>query len=77
MVQACEDFETAIKIAGKSYEDGFNDVLMLKAELLDTIQGDSPTDWRKKYSDLSSQLGAVRQDLVVSHPDLRETSGSK
>ena len=30
MVQACEDSETAIKIAGKGCENGLNDVLALK-----------------------------------------------
>ncbi|ABB26172.1 hypothetical protein Syncc9902_1208 [Synechococcus sp. CC9902] len=77
MVQACEDSETAIKIAGKGYENGLNDVLALKAELLENIQGDNPTDWRKKYSDFSSQLVAVRQDFVVNYGDLRETYGSE
>jgi hypothetical protein len=77
MAQACEDSETAIKIAGMGYENGLNDVLALKAELLENIQGDNPTDWRKKYSDFSSQLVAVRQDFVVNYGDLRETYGSE
>ncbi|MDB4653372.1 hypothetical protein OAE35_00545 [Synechococcus sp. AH-551-E02] len=62
MVQACEESETAIKIAGKGYENGINDVLALKAELLENIQGDNPTDWRKKYKDFHhnlSQLGRI------------------
>ena len=67
MVQACEDSETAIKIAGKGYENGINDVLALKAELLENIQGDNPTDWWKKYIDFSSQLVAVRQDFVANY----------
>ena len=70
MVQACEDSETAIKIAGKGYENGLNDVLALKTEMLDNIQGDNPTDWRRKYSDFSSQLVEVRQDFVVNYGDL-------
>ena len=77
MVQACEDHGTAIKIAGKVYENGLNDVLALKAELLENIQGDNPTDWRRKYSDFLSQLVAVRQDFVVNYGDSRETSGSE
>ena len=77
MVQACEDSETAIKIAGKGYENGLNDVLALKAELLENIQGDNPTDWRKKYTEFSSKLVAVRQDFVVNRGDLRETYGSE
>ena len=77
MVQACEDSETAIKIAGKGYENGLNDVLALKAELLENIQGDNPTDWRKKYTDFSSKLVAIRQDFVVNYGDLRETYGSE
>ena len=77
IVQAREDSETAIKIAGEGYENGLNDVLALKAELLENIQGDNPTDWRRKYSDFSSQLVAVRQDFVVNHGDLRETYGSE
>ena len=77
MAQACEDSETAIKIAGMGYENGLNDVLALKAELLENIQGDNPTDWRKKYSDFSSQLVAVRQDFVVNYGDLREAYGSE
>ena len=48
MVKAREDSETAIKIAGKGYKNGLNDVLELKADLLGNIQGDDPTDWRKK-----------------------------
>ena len=76
MVQACEDSETAIKIAGKGYENGLNDVLALKAELLENIQGDNPTDWRKKYTEFSSKLVAVKQDFVVNYGDLRETYGS-
>ena len=70
MVQACEDSETAIKIAGKGYENGLDDVLASKTELLKNIQGDNPTDWRRKYSDFSSQLVAVRQDFVVNYGDL-------
>ena len=70
MAQACEDSETAIKIAGMGYENGLNDVLALKAELLENIQGDNPTDWRKKYTDFSSKLVAVRQDFVVNYGDL-------
>ena len=56
MVQAREDSETTIKIAGKGYENGLNDVLELKAELLENIQGDNPTDWRKIYTNFSSNL---------------------
>ena len=56
MVQAREDSETAIKIAGKGYENKLNDVLELKAELLENIQGDNPTDWRKIYTNFSSNL---------------------
>ena len=77
MVQACEDSETAIKIAGKGYENGINDILALKAKLLENIQGDNPTDWRKKYIEFSSQLVAVRQDFVVNDGDLPETYGSE
>jgi hypothetical protein len=61
----------------KAMKNGLNDVLALKAELLENIQGDNPTDWRKKYSDFSSQLVAVRQDFVVNYGDLRETYGSE
>ena len=50
MVQACEDSEAAIKLAGKGYEEGLNNVISLKGELLDNIQGENPTDWREKYS---------------------------
>ena len=76
MVQACEDSETAIKIAGKGYGNELNDVLALKAELLENIQGDNPTDQRKKYTEFSSKLVAVRQDFDVNYGDLRETYGS-
>ena len=48
MVQACEDSEAAIKLAGKGYEEGLNNAISLKGELLDNIQGDNPTDWREK-----------------------------
>ena len=44
IVQACEESETAIKLAGKGYEEGLNNVITLKGELLDNIQGDNPTD---------------------------------
>jgi hypothetical protein len=54
MVQACEDSEAAIKLAGKGYEEGLNNVISLKGELLDNIQGENPTDWREKYSKFSS-----------------------
>ena len=53
MVQACEDSETGIKLAGKGYEEGLNNVISLKGELLDNIQGENPTDWREKYSQFS------------------------
>ena len=75
--QACDASEAAIKIAGKGYEDGLNNVLTLKAELLDNIQGDNPTDWREKYSKFSTQLIDARQDFVVNYGDLRETYGSQ
>ena len=52
-VQACEDSEAAIKLAGQGYEEGLNNVISLKAELLHNIQGDNPTDWREKYSNFS------------------------
>ena len=48
----------------------------VEAELLENIQGDNPTDWRKKYTEFSSKLVAVRQDFVVNYGDLRETYGS-
>ena len=48
MVQACEDSEAAIKRAGKGYEEGLNNVISLKGDLLDNIQGENPTDWRAK-----------------------------
>ena len=54
MVQACEDSEDAIKLAGKGYEEGLNNVISLKGELLDNIQVENPTDWREKYSKFSS-----------------------
>ena len=75
--QACDASEAAIKIAGKGYEDGLNNVLSLKAELLDNIQGDNPTDWREKYSKFSTEFIDVRQDFVVNYGDLRETYGSQ
>ena len=53
MVQACEDSEAAIKLAGKDYEEALNNVISLKGELLDNIQGENPTDWRGKYSKFS------------------------
>ena len=53
MVQACEDSEAEIKLAGKGYEEGLNNVISLKGELLDNIQGENPTDWREKYSQFS------------------------
>ena len=59
-VQACEDSEAAIKLAGQGYEEGLNNVISLNAELLDNIQGDNPTDWREKYSNFSSLLVDVR-----------------
>lgn len=43
--QACDASEATIKIAGNGYEDSLNNVLSLKAELLENIQGDNPTDW--------------------------------
>jgi hypothetical protein len=61
-VQACEDSEAAIKLAGQGYEEGLNYVISLKAELLHNIQGDNPTDWREKYSNFSSLLVDVRQE---------------
>ena len=75
--QACDASDASIKIAGKGYEDGLNNVLSLKAELLDNIQGNNPIDWRKKYSKFSTQLIDVRQDFVVIYGDLRETYGSE
>jgi len=49
----------------------------LKAELLDNIQGDNPTDWREKYSNFSSLLVDVRQDFVINYGELREEYGNK
>ena len=77
MVQACENSEAAIKLAGKGYEEGLNNVISLKAELLDNIQGDNPTDWREKYSKFSSLLVDVRQDFVINYGELREKYGNK
>ena len=77
MVQACEDSEAAIKLAGKGYEEGLNNVISLKGELLDNIQGENPTDWREKYSNFSSQLLDVRQDFVINYGELREEYGNK
>ena len=54
--QACDASEAAIKIAGNSYEDSLNNVLSLKAELLENIQGDNPTDWWEKYSNFQQNL---------------------
>ena len=76
-VQTCEDSETAIKLAGQGYEEGLNNVISLKAELLDKIQGDNPTDWREKYSNFSSLLVDVRQDFVINYGELREGCGTK
>ena len=76
-VQACEDSEAAIKLAGQGYEEGLNNVISLKAELLDNIQGDNPTDWREKYSNFSSLLVDVRQDFVINYGKLREEYGNK
>ena len=76
-VQACEDSEAAIKLAGQGYEEGLNNVISLKAELLDNIQGDNPTDWREKYSKFSSLLVDVRQDFVINYGELREKYGNK
>ena len=75
--QACEDSEAAIKLAGQGYEEGLDNVISLKAELLDNIQGDNPTDWREKYSNFSSLLVDVRQDFVINYGDLREKYGNK
>ena len=44
-VQTYEDSEAAIKLAGQGYEEGLNNVISLKAELLHNIQSDNPTDW--------------------------------
>ena len=49
----------------------------MKAELLDNIQGDNPTDWREKYSNFSSLLVDVRQDFVINYGKLREEYGNK
>ena len=76
-VQACEDSEAAIKLAGQGYEEGLNNVISLKAELLDNIQGDNPTDWREKYSNFSSLLVDVRQDFVINYGELRKEYGNK
>ena len=54
MVKACEDFEAAIKLSGKGYEEGLNNVISLKSEPLGNIQGDNSTDWREKYSNFST-----------------------
>ena len=64
--QACEDSEAAIKLAEQGYEEGLDNIISLKAELLDNIQGDNPTDWREKYSNFSSLLVDVRQDFVIN-----------
>ena len=76
-VQACEDSEAAIKLAGQGYEEGLNNVISLKAELLHNIQGDNPTDWREKYSNFSSLLVDVRQDFVINYGELRKEYGNK
>ena len=46
-VQACEDSEAAIKLAGQGYEEGLNNVISLKAEMHHNIQGDNQTDCRE------------------------------
>ena len=66
-VQACEDSEAAIKLAGQGYEEGLNNVISLKAELLENIQGDNPTDWREKYSNFSSLLVDIRQYFAINY----------
>lgn len=71
-VQACEDSEAEIKLARQGYEEGLNNVISLKAELLQNIQDDNPTDWREKFSNLSSSLIDVRQDFVINYAELGE-----
>ena len=62
MFQACEDSETAIKIAGKGYENGLNDVLALKAEVLENIQGETQLTGGRNtqiFHQNLSQLGRI------------------